>query len=334
MTRSGIVLSGIVVLDIVNIIDRWQAEEQISYITETIRAPGGPPHNAAAGLVKLGATFPVTMIGVIGDDAFGDTVIAKARSYGLDTSHLHRMKNAGTSYTQVMTSAATGRRTFFVDAGVNAKMTADQLLPSDDTAKIFYIGSPGFSPLIDNHDGWRETLGTARTRGFKTAMELCPIPAGQQKKNVTPCLPLLDYFVINDTEAEHVCGITVTSQGNLDWAAAESACRQLLDMGVNELVAIHHPQGAVAMRKSGETARAPSVNVPREEIIGSVGAGDAFYAGMLFGIHEDWPLDQCLALANASAATSLHSPITSASIRSWRECLDYAKVKGLRVQIV
>jgi sugar/nucleoside kinase (ribokinase family) len=70
--------------------------------------------------------------------------------------------------------------------------------------------------------------------------------------------------------------------------------------------------------------------VPKAEIIGTVGAGDAFYAGMLFGIHENWSLVQCLALANASAATSLQSATTSSSIRPWTECLAYAKAKGLR----
>ena len=51
---------------------------------------------------------------------------------------------------------------------------------------------------------------------------------------------------------------------------------------------------------------------------------------MLFGLHEDWPLDRCLDLGNAAAATSLHSPTTSASIRPWAECLAYAAKKGLR----
>jgi sugar/nucleoside kinase (ribokinase family) len=98
---------------------------------------------------------------------------------------------------------------------------------------------------------------------------------------------------------------------------------------VYDLVSIHHPEGAVALRKSGEHAFAPSVKVPKDEIIGTVGAGDAFYAGMLFGIHENWPLDQCLALGNAAAATSLHSATTSSSIRPWTECLHYAAAKGL-----
>jgi sugar/nucleoside kinase (ribokinase family) len=101
-------------------------------------------------------------------------------------------------------------------------------------------------------------------------------------------------------------------------------------MGVQELAGIHHPDGAVAIGRNGETVKRPSVKVDPREIAGSTGAGDAFYAGMLLGIHEDWPLDRCLDLGNAAAATSLHSPTTSASIRPWAACLAYAAEKGLR----
>ncbi len=330
MTRSGIVLAGTIVLDIVHMIDQWPDEEQIAFIRQTIEAPGGPPHNAAAGLLKLGADFPVTMICVIGDDASGQTFLDKARSHGLDTSRVIRIAGQTTDLTHVMTSMATGKRTFFFKPGANGAMTAEQLLPGDDTGKIYYLGSPGISTSMDASDGWRVALRNARDRGYKTAMELCPIPPDQQAKQVRPCLPLLDYFIINDSEAEAITGICVTKADRFDLAAAELACADLLNRGVNELVAIHHPDGAIAMPKSGEKTVAASVNVPKIEIVGTVGAGDAFYAGMLLGLHEEWPLEQCLALANASAATSLHSPTTSASIRPWRDCLAYAQTNGLR----
>jgi sugar/nucleoside kinase (ribokinase family) len=328
--RSGIVLAGTVVLDIVHMVERWPDEEQIAFVRESIEAPGGPPHNAAAGLVKLGADFPVTLIGAIGDDAMGETFISIAKSHGLDTAHMICVAGVNTDCTQVMTSQATGRRTFFVHPGCNATLTAEQLLPADDSAKIYYLGSPGISSSLDAVDGWREILNAVRKRGFKTAMELCPVPAALQRAQTLPCLPLLDYFVINDSEAEILTGLTVTRGGTFDFDAAVIAAQRLLQLGVNALAAIHHPEGAVAVARDGSTARASSVNVPQQQIVGTVGAGDAFYAGMLFGIHENWPLEKSLALANASAATSLHSATTAASIRNWQDCLAYADACGLR----
>jgi sugar/nucleoside kinase (ribokinase family) len=330
MTRSGIVLAGTIVLDIVHMIDQWPDEEQIAFIRKTIEAPGGPPHNAAAGLIKLGAEFPVSMICVVGDDAAGDTFIAKAKTHGLDTKNVIRVKDGSTDVTHVMTSKATGKRTFFYRPGSNGTITADQMLPADDTAKIYYLGSPGISTSMDASDGWRSALRKARARGFKTCMELCPVPAELQRAQTLPCLPLLDYVVINDSEAEILSGLPVSKHNHFNAILAFTAAQALLDKGVSEVVSIHHPEGAVAVTKSGTKAFAPSVKVPQSEIIGTVGAGDAFYAGMLMGIHENWPLEQCLALANASAATSLHSATTSESIRPYAECLSYAKAKGLR----
>jgi sugar/nucleoside kinase (ribokinase family) len=328
--RSGIVLAGTIVLDIIHMIDQWPDEEQIAFIRQTIEAPGGPPHNAAAGLIKLGAEFPVSMICVVGDDAAGDSFIAKAKTHGLDTNNVIRVIGGSTDVTHVMTSKTTGKRTFFYRPGANGTITADQMLPTDDKAKIYYLGSPGISTSMDATDGWRDALRKARARGFKTAMEICPIPAELQRTQTLPCLSLLDYFVINDSEAEILSGLPVCQGGHFNETRATVAARSLLDKGVAELVGIHHPEGAVAVTKSGENAYAPSVNVPHCDIIGTVGAGDAFYAGMLFGIHENWSLAECLALANASAATSLQSPTTSASIKPWRECLAYAKENGLR----
>jgi sugar/nucleoside kinase (ribokinase family) len=99
---------------------------------------------------------------------------------------------------------------------------------------------------------------------------------------------------------------------------------------VAELVVVHFPAGAVAVTREGTVLRKPSVRVPREEIRSSNGAGDAFAAGILFGVHEGWPLQRSLALANASAATSLRSPTTTGSVEHWRECLVLADRWGWR----
>lgn len=328
MSRRGIVLAGIAVLDIVHVVDHWPAEETLSFILRTEHAAGGPPHNASAGLVKLGAPFPVTFISAVGDDEYGRLLIESARGYGVDTSQIRIVPGAVTSHTHVMSSADTGRRTFFAQLGINCQLRAEQLMPENSNAKLFYIGSPGVAPGLDESDGWLTLLKDARERGMQTCIELCPVPAGLLQRHVVPCLPLCDHLVVNDYEAASITGIATVRDGRFDWIAAERACRVLIDGGVRGIAAIHHPEGAIAMRASGETVRRGSVRVPRDEIAGTTGAGDAFFAGMLFGIHEEWELDQCVELANAAAATSLHAPTTSASIRQWEQCLAYAALHG------
>jgi sugar/nucleoside kinase (ribokinase family) len=267
---------------------------------------------------------------VVGDDTLGDELIASAASYGLDVSAIRKIAGQVTSHTQVMTSQETGKRTFFHQVGVNAVMTADMLRPATEKGKIFYVGSPGIAKAMDEGDQWRVLLRDAKARGFITALEMVPIARELQRQHVLPCLPLVDVLVINDGEAGDLTGVSVAVNGRLDWVAAQNCCQMLLELGVGELAVVHHPDGAVGVKRNGEVARAASIAVPQSDIAGTVGAGDAFYAGLLLGYHEEWPIERCLELGNASAATSLHSATTSASIRPWKDCLAYAGLCGLR----
>lgn len=331
MGRSGIVLAGTVILDIVNLVSHWPDEETVALIERTEQGAGGPPHNAAAGLAKLQAPFPVTLVGALGDDAYGDTLAMQAKAYGLDTSGLVRVPGAVTSHTIVMSSVKTGKRTFFHQPGVNADLTPPMLAaPLGANAKIYYCGAPGIAQSLDETDGWRACLDAARASGHQTAFELVSVPPETLARLTRPLLPLIDIFVVNDNEAAAIAGMDVTRDGRLVPDLALSACARLIDMGIGAVAGIHHPDGAVALTRDGCSAARGSLNIRTEEIIGSVGAGDAFYAGFLYGWHEGWALEQCLDLGNAAAATSLFSATTSASIRPAADCLKFAGERGLR----
>ena len=84
------------------------------------------------------------------------------------------------------------------------------------------------------------------------------------------------------------------------------------------------------MTRDRTVSRQPSVRVPQAAIKGSNGAGDAFAPGMLFGIHEGWPLGGSLKLANATAAASLRSVTTKGAVENWRACLQLAADWGWR----
>ena len=71
----------------------------------------------------------------------------------------------------------------------------------------------------------------------------------------------------------------------------------LIERGVSALAVVHFPAGCVAAAPDGRTWRQGSVRLPREQVRSTVGAGDAFAAGVFLGLHDGWPVERCLRLA-------------------------------------
>jgi sugar/nucleoside kinase (ribokinase family) len=103
------------------------------------------------------------------------------------------------------------------------------------------------------------------------------------------------------------------------WAEVEKAAKGLLEKGIRELCVIHFPEGGVAVRKDGSTCIKESRTVPSSQIVSAVGAGDAFCAGCLYAIHEDYPLDRMLEFANTSARFNLFNATSTGGAPSLKE---------------
>ena len=94
--------------------------------------------------------------------------------------------------------------------------------------------------------------------------------------------------------------------------------------------AAHFPEGAVVGGRDGSRLAHGSVALPASAIVGANGAGDAFAAGMLYGLHEQWPIVECLQLGHACAAASMRAVSTTAGVGTVSECQALAKQWGFR----
>jgi sugar/nucleoside kinase (ribokinase family) len=330
--REGILFFGSMTADINHLIDRWPEQDTVALISSSEIAPGGPPQNCANALRKLGASFPLTVISALGDDAYGDTVIAISEANGLDMSGVQRLAGIASPQTHVMVVKETGRRTFFYSPGANAHIKADIFnLSAAPNARIFYAGAPGLLPSMDADPAgeWAGLFARAQASGYKTTIEMVTVSPPENARLVRPCIPYLDYLVVNDSEAGAIAGVELDRNGSFQWEKAAKTCERLLGDGVSSTVAIHHPQGAVAMHRGSPPVAAGAVRMPQGEIVSSVGAGDAFSAGYHYGLHAEWPPEQCLALGNAAAASSLRSMSTTGSILTAPQCLEFASALGL-----
>ena len=243
-----------------------------------------------------------------------------------------RLPGIVSPHTHVMVVKETGRRTFFYTAGGNAHIRENLFDTSKaPEARIFYAGAPGLLPAMDaDPDGqWAGLFARAKASGFKTSIEMVTISKAENARMVKPCIPHLDYLIVNDDEAGAIAGLQLHFKGEFQWDLAARTCENLLELGVGSVVAIHHPQGAVAMHRGFSPVAAGAVRLPQAQIVSTVGAGDAFSAGYHYGLHANWPAEQCLALANAAAASSLRSMSTTGSIETADRCLELAASCGL-----
>ena len=100
--------------------------------------------------------------------------------------------------------------------------------------------------------------------------------------------------------------------------AALSAMRA---MGVSAWAVIHSPEGGFGMDARGRYVARGSLRLPEGYIKGSVGAGDAFCAGVLYGAEADWTLERAIDLGIACAAAALSQPGGTEGMRPLNEVL-------------
>ena len=333
--RSGIVCAGSWCVDHNIVIDHWPAEETLSTILSDGRQGGCPGHNMSTALRRLGAKFPVEGIGLTGDDDNGELLAKTCDDLGIDRTQLHRRPGVTTALCIVMIAKATGKRTFFSAHGAHAMITPDDFDFSKTRARIAHLGLPGTCARLDaawkgDASGWVTVLKAARAAGLKTNIELVSAAPEVIRRLTEPLLPYLDTIIINDLEAGAVAGIKTVTDGRTDARACREAAGRLIERSDANLVAVHYPDGAVVVTRAGQAIEHPSVRVPANVIKSNNGAGDCFAAGILFGIHEGWPLERTVKLAHATAAVSLRAESTTGSVVPWQDCLALSDGWGWR----
>lgn len=310
--RRGIVSAGNWLSDTIKFIRTYPVAGNLVTIERIEQGFGGCAHNVLADLAHLQSGLPLYAGGCVGKDALGDEVLAACERLGIVAEGICRV-DAATSYTDVMADMSEGTRTFFHHRGANALFGPEQALKIDAPAKIFHLGYLLLLDKMDEKDAEygivaARVLDELQRRGYKTSVDVVSEQGDRFREVVLPCLPYVDYLIINEVEAGACFADNLRDEHKQpDMAKIEAATHFLLERGVRETVVIHFPEGGYAMRRGEEGIYVPSFRIPASEIVSSVGAGDAFCATMLYALHEELPLDEALRMAAAAAWFNLHN---------------------------
>lgn len=321
MNRKGIAAGGNWILDKIKVIDDYPPQDGLCNILQESKSNGGAPYNVLINISKLEVDIELLGIGLVGDDLDGLFILKDCNKQGINTTEIAKTEKGSTSYTNVMTSKKTGRRTFFHHRGANALLDLEHFDVNKLDCKIFHLG---YLLLLDKFDDIGETgktkaailLQKIRSKGIETSIDIVSENGGKFQ-TIVPCsLPHVDYLFVNEYEASMITAIPLAENKNgFDLNKLIEIAKKLIKLGVNKFVFLHFPDGVIAVNHLNIVWKQGSVNLPKKLIRGTSGAGDALAAGVLYGLHQDYEISKILKFGVSMAACSLLDVTSSGGIK-------------------
>lgn len=296
---NAIIVVGSLNMDLVVKAPRLPSPGETVYGDSFSTFPGGKGGNQAVAASKLGSR--VAMVGKIGNDAFGQQLIASLAEAGVDTDSVITDGEVPTG-TALIEVDSTGQNRIIVVAGANAYLSPDDI----DKASDFWAGA---QVLMLQQEIPQETVVYAarQAKSMGLTVILDPAPARLLAPELTS---LVDIITPNEHEAESLVG-----QPCGDPKRALEAASRLRKLGFPIAIIKLGGQGAVVAWDQGcQWAKGYAV-----EVVDTTAAGDAFAGGLATALTGGLDIVSALSFANATGALSTTRPGAQTSMPTRKE---------------
>ena len=241
--------------------------------------PGGKGANQAVAVARQGTS--VAMVGRVGSDSFGPTLIQNLQNNKVDTN-LVQISDSATG-TAIIVVDSSGQNSIVLSPGANDKVT-----PADVDAVSFQDGNMLLLQLEIPLETVIHAANVAHQNGLRVILN--PAPARSLPDSL---LADVDILVPNESELKLLSGQSVT-----DIDSAASAARTVLAKGVKTVIVTLGSNGALLVTDE-RIAHIPTFSV---EVVDTTAAGDAFIGGLAAALLKGKALEEAVRYGNASGA--------------------------------
>jgi sugar/nucleoside kinase (ribokinase family) len=270
-------------------------------------ASGGNVCNVGIAMARLG--MRVAGAGLVGDDILGRAMIEQLNAAGMDTTLVVPDPRAQTSASMVAIAPG-GERTFHTVRGVADAIDAgffQKCIPTFVRCAWVQIAYFGFLPELEPH--LPTLLSELRRLAPRTRIALDTLNPPSQWSLLEPILSHLDLLAPSHPEAELLCGES-------DPSKIVRFFRRFMRHG---MIGIKLGQQGCYLDDGRNSVHAPAYKV---DVADTIGAGDAWFAGLIAALHREMPLDQAARFANRVGADSCTAVGASAGVRSFAESVE------------
>jgi ribokinase len=279
--RKPLVVVGSINMDLVARCARIPTPGQTVTGTGFTTTPGGKGANQAVAVARLGQ--PVQMVGAVGDDVFGQTLLDSLSSAGVGTAAIARLR--GPSGVAPILVAENGENSIVVVPGANGKVDGALI---DAQAGLIRSAGMVLCQLELPIATVTHLLAMCTEAGVPVMLD--PAPAAALPESVWSRVA---WLTPNETEAAFYLGE--------DLSPEDSAMR-FLARGVAGVVLKRSSEGAYVAAAGGKAGWVPAFSVTA---VDTVGAGDCFNGAFAVALLEGRDPGSAARFASAAAAISV-----------------------------
>lgn len=257
-------------------------------------APGGKGANQAVQCARLGAN--VTMVGQVGDDAFGKIMTDTAAAAGVDVSHVTVDSNesSGVGHITLEVSEHSAQNRITVCPGANFTITLDDVAWLKDEIKNYDLVMMQFEVPMEVNEAvaqWAKDAGVI--------VMINPAPAAPISDKLLSCAT---YISPNEHEAAILANHSISVENGINFDDVQIVADAFQARGTENLIITMGENGSVVAGKNG-IFHTQCVKMPH--VVDPTAAGDSFVAAFCTGLTAGLPQQEALAFASHTAAITV-----------------------------
>ena len=308
--NKGVIGLGMWCVDTTYKINELPERGKLEPILDSFQCVGGGPSNVLTDLSSLGFNYPMIAMGSIGLDGNASIIKNHLKKNNIQINYLISSKTIPTSQTVCM-SEKKNERTFLYYPGANNLLDTKHFKIDDlkSKPKILYIGYLTLLGKLDrfnyNKTRLNIVLEKAKKKNLITIIDLVSNKTSHFQKIVYSALPFTDYLLLNEIEAQLLFKKSIKKNDNyLNIKLILQLTKKIFKNGLLKGLIIHNSKESVCVLKD-QTHNIKSKIIPQQKIKNAVGAGDAFCAAFIYGIHENWNIEKILKKAHAAGTAMM-----------------------------
>ena len=281
---KNICVIGSLNMDLVVNVDTMPKPGQTIIGSNFKEVPGGKGANQAVAMARLNGN--VSMIGKVGEDGFGQTLINSLKNDKVDTTYIQTSK--GATGVALITVDKNAQNSIVVSPGANFEVKEDDI---DNNIEAIKNSDIVVLQLETPLNTIKYALNKAKELNKYTILN--PAPAVKLDDEI---IKNVDLLTPNETELEIISGVSIETEEDI-----QKAAQIMIEKGVKELIVTLGSKGSLYINKETSMFK----KAYKVEAVDTTAAGDSYTGALAVALSQDKNIEDAMDFASKVGALSV-----------------------------